>query len=99
MNLNRPMFTRVYGAVMQLYGVDKHKDNALKMGILDDLEEFGSTIPPAEVRVVRIRWLSHVQNKRRHASSNEGLYAPLHVHVHVPLHMLNPSHTSTNAII
>eukprot|EP00622_Pseudochattonella_farcimen_P007552 FR743564.1.p1 GENE.FR743564.1~~FR743564.1.p1 ORF type:complete len:211 (+),score=1.21 FR743564.1:128-760(+) len=42
------MFTRVYGAVMQLYGVDKHKDNALKMGILDDLEEFGSTIPPAE---------------------------------------------------
>ena len=25
MNLQRPMFTRVYGAVVQLYGVDMHK--------------------------------------------------------------------------
>jgi len=48
MNLQRPMFTRVYGAVVQLYGVDMHKDNALKMGLVDDLETIGSTIPPGE---------------------------------------------------
>lgn len=47
-NPHRNMFTRVYGPVQQIYGVDRDKME-VKIGITKELESTGSSIPPAEV--------------------------------------------------